>query len=421
MLTEKWNNLLSVGVDNRTDETSKREIRMLNAMSFIAICINFILSFSWIYLGIYKYSAINYAMSVAMIGVFVLNKTGNVNIAKGFFFITLLIQIAFISILFDFRSEYYLFPLIVIAGFIFQKKKHLLFFVLLTLMVYLLMTGDFIFPRYIEFRREHSPMVNFMDGAIAIAFTVFALNQFLIVVESNRREIVVKNKLLEEAVNIAKERAEYSELLLKEMNHRIKNNLQMISSLLSIHAERSPSKKAQKALLDAQSRIFSIALIHRQLYIEDNLTKIDIAKYIDELIPVVKESFPLMEDMLQIKSLCSHISLDIEEAVLVGLILNELITNSVKHGAIKGNLLIVKILAYFNNNDHLYISVEHDGNPLKEEDLLNSKNFGMDLVIALASSLDGKIMFDQEFNRVAFNLRVTNNSLDSIKNEKSYE
>jgi len=421
MLREKWNKLISLGVEYRSDDAGKREIRMINAMAFVAICINIILSFSWIYLGIYRYSAINYSMAVVLMGVFILNRTGNVNLAKGFFFITLLIQIASISILFDFRSEYYLFPLIVIAGFIFQKKKHLLLFVLLTLVVYLLMAGGFIFPGYIEFKREHSPLVNFIDGAIAIGFTVFALNEFLIVVESNRREIVVKNKLLEEAVNIAKERAEYAELLLKEMNHRIKNNLQMISSLLSIHAERATSKIAKKALLDAQSRIYSIALIHRQLYIENNLTKIDIAKYIDELIPFVKESFPFMEDMLQIKSLCSHVSLDIEEAVLVGLILNELITNSVKHGAIKGELLTVKVLAYYHNKNHLYISVEHDGKPVKEEELLNSKQFGMDLVIALASSLDGKIMFDEEFNRVAFNLQVGNNGFDEVKNGISHE
>jgi len=415
MFREKWIRLILLGVDNRMEATEKREIKMLNAMSFIAICINIILSFSWIYMGAYRYSAINYTMAVVLVGVLFLNNSGNFNLAKGFFFITILIHIASISILFGFSSQYYLFPLIIIAGFIFKKKKHLLQFVGLTLFVYLLMTGKFIFADQIEFERENSHWVNFIDGAIAIAFTVFALNQFLIVVESNRREIIVKNKLLEEAVNIAKERAEYAELLLKEMNHRIKNNLQMISSLLSIHAESSKSKATQKALLDAQNRIYSIALIHRQLYREDNLAKIDIAKYVDDLIPFVKESFPLIDESIQIKSLCTHVLLDIEEAVLLGLILNELLTNSVEHGIIKGQQLIIKVLVYYMENNELYVSVENNGKRLDKVKMLNSKQFGMELVGALASSFDGKMIIDEDENRVALRLKIGSNNI--VNNE----
>lgn len=415
MLLEKWTKLKSIGIRPGMEDSVQREIRMLNAMSIAAIFLNIVVSFSWIFVGAFRYAVINYFMAVALMGVIILNKSGNLNLAKGFFFITILVHIAIISVMFKFQSEYYLFPLIVIAGFIFRKTKQYMLFLGLTFIVYYFMTGDFADTGYVEYRREYSHLVNFVDGILAIGLTVIALNQYLGLAESNRREIVVKNKLLEEAVSMAKERAEYSELLLKEMNHRVKNNLQMISSLLNIHAERSRSKIARNALLDAKSRIYSIALVHRQLYVEYNFTQIDVATYIDELIPFVKESFPLLEDTLEIRSLCSHVSLEIEEAVSLGLILNELITNSVKHSAIIGEKLVVKVLVYYNEENMLFVSVENNGKKINEAEFFNSKNFGMDLVAALASSFDGKMSVEAEFNRVAMTLKIGNYFLSNNK------
>ena len=78
-----------------------------------------------------------------------------------------------------------------------------------------------------------------------------------------------------------------------------------------------------------------------------------------------------MDDKLQIKSLCSHVSLEVEEAVSLGLILNELITNSARHGMIEGQQLIIKVLVYFIKNGELFVSVENNGKRLDKINLLN--------------------------------------------------
>ena len=193
------------------------------------------------------------------------------------------------------------------------------------------------------------------------------------------------------------------------MNHRVKNNLQLISSLLSLNARHLKNKEAKKAVNDAKNRIYSIALIHRQLYREDYLTAINISDYLNDLIPFIKDTLAGDEQGLTIKTDTDQFILSLEDAVSVGLILNELVTNSVKYG-IKKNKGLISVRVKLNKPNGVLLTVEDNGKKIKT--IMNKKNynFGLKLVETLVSNYNGKINVDEKTNRITIELILETDS-----------
>lgn len=120
------------------------------------------------------------------------------------------------------------------------------------------------------------------------------------------------------------------ELLLREIHHRVKNNLQTVSSLLSLQSRSITDEKAREAVQDGRLRVKSMALIHQDLYREGDLTGVQMKEYVEKLATSLIASYDLV-DRISLISEVQDISLDVDTAVPVGLILNELITNALKY------------------------------------------------------------------------------------------
>lgn len=121
------------------------------------------------------------------------------------------------------------------------------------------------------------------------------------------------------------------EVLLKEVHHRVKNNLQIISSLIQMQLRRDSNPEIRSVLLDSQSRINAIALAHEKLYRSDDLTQIDLSKYIPSLINSLTDSFQRLSDRIQISLDIDPITTNIDTAITCSLIINELISNALKY------------------------------------------------------------------------------------------
>jgi PAS domain S-box-containing protein len=121
------------------------------------------------------------------------------------------------------------------------------------------------------------------------------------------------------------------EALLKEMHHRVKNNLQVVSSLLNLQARACPDGAARKMLHDSHSRVHSMALLHDRLYRSENLSAIDCRAYVSDLAAHLFHSYGVDPDHIRLHLELAHMHMNLEEAVPCGLILNELISNSLKH------------------------------------------------------------------------------------------
>ena len=120
-------------------------------------------------------------------------------------------------------------------------------------------------------------------------------------------------------------------MLLREIHRRVKNNLQVVSSLLRLQSRHVHDQQAHEALLEGRNRVNSMALIHQYLYREEDITKISADEYIEKLATTLYKSYNISDKQIKFKANIDPIKLDVDTAIPVGLILNELITNALKH------------------------------------------------------------------------------------------
>ncbi|TBO44502.1 tetratricopeptide repeat-containing sensor histidine kinase [Pedobacter kyonggii] len=148
---------------------------------------------------------------------------------------------------------------------------------------------------------------------------------------SQKLEIDNQNNALKHLVSYKNQLLGEKDLLLKEVNHRVKNNLQIVMSLLASKSAYLSSESAQQAILDSQNRVRSIALIHDQLYKTDNVTQISVFLYINELVDSLYDF--LDDDINNIEIFCEieDFMLDVSQAIPIGIILNETVTNALKY------------------------------------------------------------------------------------------
>lgn len=200
------------------------------------------------------------------------------------------------------------------------------------------------------------------------------------------------NKLLsQQKLEIEKQNSE-REVLLKEIHHRVKNNLQVISSLLSMQSRKMKDSDAKVAVKEGQSRIKSMSLIHQKLYSEGNLSRINMKEYIDDLSGFLFKSY---KTEAQIESLveADEISLDVDTAVPLGLIINELISNALKYAFEPKEQGQVSIRLH-KKQEAYQLQVADTGKGLPE-DFDQKQSMGMRLVHILVDQLDADLQIDQ--------------------------
>jgi len=199
------------------------------------------------------------------------------------------------------------------------------------------------------------------------------------ITESKRAEEVVKASLREK------------EILLKEIHHRVKNNLQITSSLLRLQAARIPVAEAQQFLRGSQDRIRSMALVHEMLYRSHDLARVDFGEYVRSLVQQLLRSYG--EDVRRVTYTVEidNLLLGIDEAVPCGLIVNELVANAVKH-AFPGNRAGRIRVRMEIDDRHCTLRVGDNGVGIPQDtDLLQTKTLGWQLVRTLTDQLEGTL------------------------------
>lgn len=181
------------------------------------------------------------------------------------------------------------------------------------------------------------------------------------------------------------------EVLLKEIHHRVKNNLQIISSLLSLQMDATTSTQSVNFFADNMRRIRSMALVHETLYQSKNISEVNFADYLQTLISSLKDSHK-NDKAIQLSLDASAHHLKIDTAIPCGLIVNELVTNSYKHAFVEktDGKIILKFGKAKNGNCKISISDNGIGLP-KMFSVKNSTTLGLQLVTLLTEQLDGTL------------------------------
>jgi two-component sensor histidine kinase len=191
------------------------------------------------------------------------------------------------------------------------------------------------------------------------------------------------------------------EILLKEIHHRVKNNLQIVASLLYLQAERIDSSEIQQYFIESQSRIITMALIHEHLYAEETLGDINIESYLKELVLVIIETYKRNNDELTSTISVPQINIPLQAAVPLGLIVNELVTNSLLHGLAgrkEGHIDI----ELEKKDSTFQLVIRDNGKGLPEGfSLPRDGSLGLSLVSSLCSQLKGSLSMTNNEGAVA--------------------
>lgn len=229
-----------------------------------------------------------------------------------------------------------------------------------------------------ELSKQQLMKQRFAIGGLGIGLGL--LSWLLYRIFGQKKQIQSQNAIISSALND-------KETLLKEIHHRVKNNLQVVSSLLRLQSSHTDDEVALEALKEGQSRVQSMSLIHQNLYQHDNLRAISMPAYLDNLVQSLLQTYQLTPDRIKVESDISDIILDVDTVVPLGLIINELITNALKYAFIGREEGEINIKLK-DQGDHLLLVVQDNGvgipNDFKE-------GFGMGLIKAFVNKLEAEL------------------------------
>jgi two-component sensor histidine kinase len=197
------------------------------------------------------------------------------------------------------------------------------------------------------------------------------------------------NALLAEKNDIIERSLQEKEVLLREIHHRVKNNLQVISSLLSLQSRRVQDVTVQEAILEGRNRVRSMAMIHQNLYQTENLTTIDVRDYIRKLTQNLFDSYNIEPDRIGLDAEIEPLQLDVDVLIPLGLILNELITNCLKYAFPADRPGKIKV-SLQQEAGQLKLKVMDDGVGMPEDfDPMRSTSMGYQLISSFVRKLKG--------------------------------
>jgi len=183
-------------------------------------------------------------------------------------------------------------------------------------------------------------------------------------------------------------------ILLKEIHHRVKNNLQVISSLLGIQSRKIKDQTALDAIQEGRTRVHSMSLIHQNLYKENNLTGIELQKYLEQLCQSLFNTYNVNVEQIDLEMEIDPLFLDVDTVVPLGLILNELITNSLKYAFPDNQKGLIHIQLKEKENG-LFLGVSDNGIGVEDTSrLLENDTFGYDLIDAFKHKMKAELNID---------------------------
>jgi len=274
--------------------------------------------------------------------------------------------------------------------------------------------------------REHELQINFLtqekklikkqnqQNIFVIALLIIALLlawfywNFTIKQKSIKLLAILNADLGRKNLLLDKKNAE-NELLLKEIHHRVKNNLEVVTSLLALQSAQTDDPKTKEAIVEGQSRVNSIGIVHQKLYQGTNLGFVEMKDYFISLGESILNSFGV-ENRIDLKIAMEKIDLDIDTAIPLGLIINELLTNTIKYAFPKDEKGIITIRLEKQNNTILHLEVTDNG--VGKSGIVNGTGFGGQLISLLTQQLNGTMKEQtQNGTTILFDFKLTESDL----------
>ena len=205
-------------------------------------------------------------------------------------------------------------------------------------------------------------------------------------------DLMTEIKERKKAEEFYKELSKEKEILVKEIHHRTKNNMQLVSSILELEYSKCQTDLDGSVINDIKQKIQTMALVHEMLYQTENMASIEFNKYLNGLIGTIKKNFHSIK-LISINIYCDNVLLDLDRAIPIGLIINELITNSYKHAFNEKDEGIIEI-GLEEADGLVKLNISDNGSGMSEINLADIKTLGLTIITSLVEQLKGEIKFD---------------------------
>lgn len=238
-------------------------------------------------------------------------------------------------------------------------------------------------------------LINLSIGSILLLVVIIGLlyNSYKVKQKNNKELMIKENEISQQNIKL-QHLLEDKEWLIKEIHHRVKNNLQTVISLLNSQSAYIDDDLALSTIKNSQHRIHAMSLIHQKLYMSENISTINMPIYINELVEYLKDSFNLKQN-IRFKINIDEIELDVSQAIPLGLIINEAVTNSIKYAFPDNSQGIISISLITKDTDHYLLTIADNGTGIMLDPDKKTKNsFGMSLIRGLSDDLDGKFSIE---------------------------
>ena len=368
--------------------------RKLNIITLIAL---FNMSLGVVAFSVMDYPSIVFDCFIVLLigpGVFLCNKFKNYIWASYWFFMIGFIFFVFVNLKMGKDSYMLLFYFPVLISLIQllgrrEMVKHLIILSVLGFASIVSIVMGFRFHWVIPIVEEGS-FSNLMVFNILVSF--FTAISFIIVVvsESLAQERLIKNMLTEK------------EVLLSEVFHRVKNNMNIVTSLLNLKKNSSNSVEVQEALEECRTRVFSMALVHQKIFERERVIDLNFKDYIHDLLNELISSLG-KNDKADVLIEADSIFIELSNAIPCGLILNEFVTNSYKYAQQSGKKLQLKI-SLKKRNDFIEFELRDNGPGLPSDVSTKTNSLGIGLMKSLSEQIDGQYSFSND-NGLVFKLK----------------
>ena len=225
---------------------------------------------------------------------------------------------------------------------------------------------------------------------LRLAIILFLLGLMAVLVRRNLIMILIGVEIMLNAARLIRAKNDENELLLKEIHHRVKNNLEMVKSLIALQSAQMEDSESKDAMIASQNRVQSMGIIHQKLYQGENLGSIEMKDYFLNLSEGILDTFNA-EDKVKIECAMDNLDLDVDTAVPIGLIVNELLTNALKYAFPKDKAGAISISLEKTEHNHLKLKVSDNGIGKVKGLAPKGTGFGSQLVSLLTQQLNGKM------------------------------
>ncbi|MEY3437561.1 MAG: hypothetical protein RL265_146 [Bacteroidota bacterium] len=397
-MKNKWfDSVLNAGVKPDLDAFDGNCIRAMNRFGFygtIASCIGISYGF---FLEVTASSNLSVVIFPFLVSILLLNRYQKNLLAIFLGFVALSMTIAFFSIINgEDSATHFLFSTAIISLTLFYRKEKSIryFFGSMGVILIAAIVVGLSFQYSWQLSPQNSELDSHFQRRLIYFILLFSsvLLTFILVYSYKKNYEFLANAVEEQ------------ETLLAELNHRVKNNMAIIVSLLNMQKNRTDNLETQGALQDVHDRVMSMALVHQKMYQNKSISMVEFAPYITELIAEIRNSIDLKKN-ITFKTEIEPIQLDLSTTIPLGLILNELITNAIKHAFPSKENPEIFIALKKVDQTHFEVLVADNGIGSSPSHLPKSNGLGLSLIESLTEQINGKCEFKTD-NGLRFKLIV---------------